>query len=67
MHKSSTCRIKIYDDNIKKRGNLFIFSVKRKKLMEIDDDIEESSISKDNMDNKNILKFMVTLSIRYFW
>jgi hypothetical protein len=66
LHKSSTSRIKIYDDNIKKWGNLFIFSAKRKKLMEIDDDIEESSISKDNMDNKNILKFMVTLSIRYF-
>ena len=58
LRKSSTCRINIYDDNIKKRGSLFIFSDKKKKLMGIDDDIEESSISRDNMENKNNIKLL---------
>ena len=58
LRKSSTCRIKIYDDNMRKRENLFIFSEKRKKLMGIDENIEESSISKDNMDNKNNKKLL---------
>jgi hypothetical protein len=30
LHKSSTCKIKIYDDNIKKKGSLFIFSEKKR-------------------------------------
>ena len=58
LHKSSTTRIKIYGDNIKKWGSLFIFSEKRKKLMGIDEDIEESSISRDNMEKKNNIKLL---------
>jgi len=58
LHKSSTNKIKIYDDNLKKWENLFIFSEKRKKLMRIDEDIEESSISRDNMENKNNIKLL---------
>ena len=59
LHKSSTTRFKLYGDNdIKKLGSLFIFSEKRKKLMGIDEDIEESSISRDNMEKKNNIKLL---------
>jgi len=58
IKKSSTTNIKVYDDNIKKWESVFNFSQKRKKLMRIDDDIEESSISNENKKNKNNIKFL---------
>ena len=58
IKKSSTTNIKLYDDNIKKWEDAFNFSQKRKNLMRIDDDIEESSISNENKKNKNNIKLL---------
>ena len=58
IKKSSTTSIKLYDDNIKKWEGAFNFSQKRKNLMRIDDDIEESSISNENKKNKNNIKLL---------
>jgi len=58
IKKSSTTNIKLYDDNIKKWEGAFNFSQKRKNLMRIDDDIEESSISNENKKNKNNIKLL---------
>ncbi len=60
LRKSSTAKIKVYDDdnNIKNLHNLFNFSQKGKKLMRIDNNIEKSSISRDNMKNKNNVKLL---------
>lgn len=55
---SSTAKIKIYDDNIKKLESLFNFSQKRKILMGIGDDIKKSSISRNDMKKKNNIKLL---------
>ena len=59
LRKSSITKIKVYnEDNIKDLESLFNFSQKRKKLMRIDDDIEDSYISRDNMEKKNNVKLL---------
>jgi len=54
IKKCSTAALKVYDENIKNwRNSLNLSPKRRKKLMKSNDDIEESPILKDNIENKN--------------